>query len=83
MGGFFPMRRGDLIYLIVLLVASVVCFLPGWRDISWSGMALSGWLLALLMVLSPTIALIRIAAERRTGRAAADAGPEADGESPS
>lgn len=61
----FPMRRGDLIYLVVLGAASVLCFLPAWRDIELGGMALTGWLLAALMVLSPTIALVRIARERR------------------
>ena len=76
MGGFFPMRRGDLIYLVVLLIASVVCFLPVWRDISWGGMALSGWLLALLMVLSPTIALARMATEGKRRDAATDADEE-------
>lgn len=67
MNGFFSMRGGDRAYLVVLAVASVLCFLPVWRDIELGGMALTGWLLAALMVLSPTIALVRIARERRAG----------------
>lgn len=66
MSGFFPMRRGDLAYLAVLAGASVLCFLPAWRDVQLGGLALTGWLLAALMVLSPTIALARIARERRS-----------------
>lgn len=68
MPAFFPMRRGDLAYLAALAIATALCFLPAWRDIHLAGMALTGWLLAALMVLSPAIALARIAAERRDDR---------------
>lgn len=65
MNGFFSMRGGDRAYLVVLALASALCFLPAWRDVQLGGMALTGWLLGALMVLSPTIALVRIARERR------------------
>ncbi|MCA9540169.1 MAG: hypothetical protein KC620_14830 [Myxococcales bacterium] len=64
MSPFFPMPRGDLIYLAALIVGSVICFLPPWQEAEWGGMAVMGWLLAALMVLSPAIALVRILRER-------------------
>lgn len=65
MDGFFPMRRGDLAYLAGLALATALCFVPAWREIHVGGMALTGWLLAALMVLSPAVALARIVRERR------------------
>jgi hypothetical protein len=65
MSNFFPMSRGDLWFVVALLAFSFVSFLPWSRSINWGGMALLGWLMALLMVLSPTIALLRIMAERK------------------
>lgn len=75
MRSFFPMPLGDLLYLVVLIAFAVVAFLPWARDIEWGGMALVGWLMALLMVLSPAIALIRMARERRQPAPAEDAKP--------
>jgi len=64
MSNFFPISRGDLWFIVALLAFSVVSFLPWSRSIKWNGMAMLGWMMALLMVLSPTIALWRIMAER-------------------
>ncbi len=65
MNGFFPMRRGDVVYLVLVIVFAVVSLLPWAREVDVGGMVLLGWLMAALMVLSPVIALVRIARERR------------------
>ena len=65
MSNFFPMSRGDLLFIVTLLVFAVVSFLPWSRDAYWSGMAMLGWMMAILMVLSPAIALIRLLRESK------------------
>jgi len=65
--GFFPLERADRWTLAVLVVYAVVAFLPWWREVEVGGMALFGWLMAGLMVLSPILALVRLLA-RRGGR---------------
>lgn len=57
MKSFFPMRRSEGRVLIILVVFSLVSFLPLWRTVELAGMAVFGWLMALLMVLSPALAL--------------------------
>ena len=60
MSNFFPMKIGDLLFIVLLLGFSFVSFLPWSRVHTWYGMAALGWMMALLMVLSPTIALARL-----------------------
>ena len=85
---FFPMSRGDLVFLLSLIAFAVVAFLPWARDVTWGGMALVGWLMALLMILSPAIALARMAKGRRApgpppdGAPPPDDGPPGDDEPP-
>ena len=69
---FHRMPRGDLLYILALLLAATLVFTAGWNGAPIGGMALLGWLLAGLMVLSPTLALARLL------RGAGGAG-EADG----
>lgn len=64
MKNFFPISRGDLCFMFLLLMLSVVAFLPWTRNTEWAGMSMLGWMMALLMVFSPTIALAKILAER-------------------
>ncbi|MCI0693794.1 hypothetical protein L0337_17525 [candidate division KSB1 bacterium] len=71
MSNFFPMPRGDRWYLIVIIVFSFISFLPWSQGIHVAGMALFGWLMTALMVLSPTIALIRLI-RHRVSRGSAD-----------
>ena len=59
MSNFFPISRGDFLYIIVILIFSFIAFLPWSHQIYLGGMALFGWLMAVLMVLSPAIALVR------------------------
>lgn len=71
--GFFPMERGDRWFLVALLVLSAGAFLPAMRRLEPGGLALLGWLMAALMVLSPTVALVRLwRGRRRAGRGPAD-----------
>jgi hypothetical protein len=60
MSSFFPMPRGDRWYLLVIIIFSFISFLPWTQRIHVAGMALFGWLMAALMVLSPAIALLRL-----------------------
>ena len=60
MSGFFRLPKGDLLYIVALLLFALVAFLPWSRQTTWGGMAALGWLMAALMVLSPLIALARL-----------------------
>ncbi len=60
MAPFRSMPPGDLAYLAVVIVFAAVALLPWTRDITVGPMALLGWLMAALMVLSPAIALLRL-----------------------
>ena len=64
MKNFFRMSRGELLTLCFLIAFSAFSFLPLWRRIELAGMAVFGWLMALLMVLSPTLALLVLAIRR-------------------
>ncbi len=63
--GFRPLPRGDRLYLVVVIGFALLAFLPWSRDIHVGPMALLGWLMAALMVLSPAIALVRLRSQRR------------------
>ena len=55
---FFPMGKGEAAALVILIVFSAFSFLPVWRTTEIGGMAVFGWLMAALMVLSPALALL-------------------------
>lgn len=65
MSNFYPMKRGDLLYIISILTFSIISFLPWTRRINIFGMALFGWLMIALMVISPAVVLLRFLAERK------------------
>jgi hypothetical protein len=54
---FFPMARGEKVVLSVLVLFAAASFLPLARDVEVAGMALFGWLMAALMILSPILTL--------------------------
>ena len=54
---FFPMDRAEALALAFLVSFSAFAFLPSWRSQEIAGMAVFGWLMAALMVLSPALAL--------------------------
>ena len=65
MKDFFPMTKGDGWYLCSLVLFSIVAFLPWWREVYVAGMSVFGWLMAILMIFSPAIALIIFRWERK------------------
>jgi hypothetical protein len=65
---FFPMNRGEASALGLLVAFSLFSFLPLWRSEEVAGMAVFGWLMAALMVLSPALALIVFARRGRPGQ---------------
>jgi hypothetical protein len=65
---FFPMSRADICFIVALLTFAFVSFLPWSRHVVWSGMVMLGWMMVLLMILSPTIELLRVAAERSASK---------------
>ena len=54
---FFSMRRGEMAALLFLVAFSAVSFLPVWRRIEVAGMAVFGWLMVALMLISPVLTL--------------------------
>lgn len=64
-GHFFRMARGERSALVFLIAFSAVSFLPIWRSFEVLGMALSGWLMAALMVISPILTLWVFRRQRR------------------
>lgn len=66
MSNFFPMSSGDRWFLLTIILFSIISFLPWMQEIQISGMALFGWLMAALMILSPAIALFRLIRHRAT-----------------
>lgn len=64
MTNFYPLKRGDRWFFIILITFAAASFLPWFRRIIISGMALFGWLMAALMVLSPLYIIIRLLSEK-------------------
>ena len=54
------LRRREWASLAVIICWSVVSFLPIWREPEIGGVAVFGWLMAALMVLSPVAALLAL-----------------------
>jgi hypothetical protein len=66
MSSFFPVSKGDLAYLLAVLAFALIAFLPFSREHELAGVALLGWLMAVLMIIAPALALVRILTERRS-----------------
>ena len=58
------MPRREAATLLFLIAFAAFSFIPTWRAIEVGGMAVFGWLMAALMVISPVLALV---AFRRRG----------------
>jgi len=64
--GFFPMRRSEVAALLFLIAFSAFSFLPVWRRIEIGGIAVFGWLMIALMLISPVLTLfVFIRGQRR------------------
>ena len=58
MRSFFPMVRREGATLVFLVAFATFAFIPAWRDLEIGGMAVFGWLIAALMLVSPTVTLV-------------------------
>ena len=65
MSQFFSMDSGDRWYLLAITIFSVLAFMPWARTVVVGGMALFGWLMAILMIFSPAIALAQLFIRRK------------------
>lgn len=65
---FFPMPSGDRWFLLTIITFAIIAFLPWMQEMQISGMALFGWMMAALMILSPAIALIRLLRQNRMSK---------------
>ena len=69
MKSFFPIRRGEGATLLFLIAFAAFAFIPSWRTVEVGGMAVFGWLIAALMLISPALALVAILRRDGTGGA--------------
>ena len=51
------MQRGEAAALLFLILFSAFSFLPVWRRIEIAGIAVFGWLMIALMLISPVLTL--------------------------
>lgn len=58
MKAFFTMRRGEAVVLLFLVAFSAFSFLPVWRRVEVAGIAVFGWLMVALMLISPVLTLL-------------------------
>ena len=70
---FFPMVRREGATLVFLIAFAAFAFIPAWRTIELGGMAVFGWLIAALMLISPAVTLVTFLRRDSTR----DAEPEA------
>jgi len=54
---FFALGPGEAAALVILILFSALSFLPLWRKLEVAGMAVFGWLMATLMLISPALML--------------------------
>jgi hypothetical protein len=60
MSQFFPVPRGDRWYLALLVAIAVLAFLPWSRHTTLGSLPVFAWLMVVLMVLAPAVALVRL-----------------------
>ncbi len=80
MKSFFPLRRSEGATLVFLIAFAAFAFIPSWRTVEVGGMAVFGWLIAALMLISPALALVTILRGDGNG-GAAGAGADQSGRS--
>ncbi len=59
------MRRSEAATLAFLVAFAAFAFIPAWRSLELWGMAVFGWLIAALMLISPALALMAFLPGRR------------------
>ncbi len=89
MKSFLPMRRREGATLVFLIAFAAFAFVPAWRTVEFGGMAVFGWLIAALMLVSPAVTLFAFRRRDRNPAAASEAdddgagaGTAADGDAP-
>lgn len=89
MRSFFPMVPREGATLVFLIAFAAFAFVPAWRTVELGGMAVFGWLIAALMLVSPTLTLFAFRRRGSNAAAASEAGnddpgtaAETDGEWP-
>lgn len=75
MNSFFPMPQKERIALFVLVAFAVLAFLPVFGRVSVLGVAVFGWLMALLLLGSPAILLLLLLGDSQPGDADPDRRP--------
>jgi len=65
---FFPISKGDTVILIILIIISLLIFLPFNQNITLYGMVLYGWLMAAFMLIAPLMTIIAYYLEKREKR---------------
>ena len=65
---FFPMVHREGATLVFLIAFAAFAFIPVWRDLEVGGMAVFGWLIAALMLVSPTVTLVAFLRRRADSR---------------
>lgn len=67
MKAFFPMPARERIALFALIAFSTIAFLPVFGETSVLGVAVFGWLMAVLLLGSPAMLLLLLLAEPDRG----------------
>ena len=62
---FFPMAKRERFALLLLILFAALSFVPKARSVEIAGMALFGWMMAALMVVSPILTLWAVQRGRR------------------
>ena len=55
---FFKLKKNEFLFILGNLVYAIIVFHPFWSDKIMWGMSMTGWLLALFMIISPLLALL-------------------------
>ena len=70
------MRRREGLTLVFLIAFAAFAFIPAWRTVEFGGMAVFGWLIAALMLISPTVTLFAFRQRGPNAPAASEAGDD-------
>ncbi len=79
MKSFFPLRRTEAATLVFLVAFAAFAFIPSWRTVEVGGMAVLGWLIAAMMLISPALALVTVLRRGGTEGTAGARGGESSG----
>ena len=80
MRSFFPLPRREAAALVFLIAFAAFAFIPAWRHIEVGGMAVFGWLIAALMLISPAVTLVVFMRRSGAGDRGAHGGGDGDGD---